>query len=314
MQTFDSHPLSHLVERRAPLVHRPRRSRILVLALAAATLLLAQRAPARDGIIWDFPQPHPVGEPNVATQIVLRPVTGVYAPAPAPALIAVPAGAKVTISTFASDDAITGVIWFKDGERLPTTAKTLVLDKATTAHSGVYTAQLQREVEPTVLYASATERIRLDVGASKPQKLVNISTRATIDAAQPTLIVGFVVDANPANPRGTSHLLIRAVGPSLAEFGVPHPLAAPKVTLFDAKGNRIAWPEVYIPEWNPYALANVVSPAVGASPLKEGTKDFAILQPLPAGAYTVHVASADGGSGDVVLEIYEVPEEDVPQL
>lgn len=41
--------------------------------------------------------------------------------------------------------------------------------------------------------------------------------------------------------------------------------------------------------------------------LNIGSKDAAITVALPAGGYTVHVSGADGGIGEALVEIYELP-------
>lgn len=311
MNSPASFPLRARTRCRAP---RSRR-RLIALVLASFSLVAGRAAAQTTGPIWDFPQPHPVGEHvNATTRVVLRSVVPVYAAPPAPAVIHVPASGALELALPVDPNEMVSVTWFKDGEALAKADRTLVISQASAADDGLYTAQVKRAIESPVLYSSLFETIRVEVGESRSQKLVNISTRSTVSPANPSLIVGFVVDGPAARSDRFSYLLIRAVGPSLADYGVAHPLAAPKVTLFDAKGNPIPWPEMFIPEWNPYALAKAVAPIVGAAPLRTDSQDFAILQPLPAGAYTAHVTAADGGSGDVMLEIYQVAEDSIPVL
>jgi hypothetical protein len=57
--------------------------------------------------------------------------------------------------------------------------------------------------------------------------------------------------------------------------------------------------------WSP-TLASTFS-AVGAFSLPAGSRDAALLMTLASGAYSVQVKGADGGSGEAVVEIYEVP-------
>lgn len=297
----------------SPAPHPKARERWLLALALAVTGLTTNDASAQRDPVWDFPQVHPVGEhPNVATQIVLRSVIGIYDAPPAPAVIAVPTTAEVTFALPLDDNEIVSVTWFKDGEPLAASSKTLLLENVGAADAGIYTATVQRAVENPMPFASLFERINLQVGETKPQKLINISTRATIDASNPSLIAGFVVEGDELKRDRQTLLLIRGVGPTLADHGVPSPLTAPKVELFAANGAKIAWPEVYIPEWNPYYLARLVAPYVGAAPLRPDDKDFAILYALPAGSYTLHVSSTDGGAGDVVLEVYEVPTSAIP--
>lgn len=300
MPLFSSH-LNH---------HHRRRSAPAFTLLAAALFA----APAF-GQIWDFPQPHPVGKHlNVSTQIELRKVTGIYDAPPPPAVVTVPPSTHVTFSLPFTDAELRSVTWFKDGEPLTSTETTLAIDAASATDEGVYTAVVEKTTKDLIPYGNATEKIHLQVGVTKPRTLAALSTRATLTKDNPTLIAGFVLDGGTAGTRGNKAVLIRGVGPSLADVGVKTPLQHPVVTVFDAEGKKIAWPEVYIPELNPYALAPAAAPAVGAFPLRAGGQDFAILQFLPPGAYTAHVSSEDGGEGDVLLEIYEVSDETLAQI
>ena len=47
--------------------------------------------------------------------------------------------------------------------------------------------------------------------------------------------------------------------------------------------------------------------SVSAFGLNAGSKDSAITGSLPAGGYTVHVSGADGGVGEAIVGIYELP-------
>jgi hypothetical protein len=46
---------------------------------------------------------------------------------------------------------------------------------------------------------------------------------------------------------------------------------------------------------------------VGAFALTPGSRDAALLTTLAPGSYTVQVSGADGGTGEALVEIYEVP-------
>ena len=47
--------------------------------------------------------------------------------------------------------------------------------------------------------------------------------------------------------------------------------------------------------------------AVGAFLLDNGSRDAALQTALPPGSYTAQVRGADGGTGEALIEIYEVP-------
>jgi hypothetical protein len=304
MQLFSS--LSNARRHRAAAHSLPFRLR----RTPALALFAALAAGPAFGQIWDFPQPHPAGKYlNITTQIVLRRVTGVYDAPPPPAVVTVPPSTKVTFSLPFAAGEIRTVTWFKDGEPLDSADQTLVIEAAASADEGVYTAVVEKTTKDLVVYGNATEKIHLQVGVAQPHTLAALSTRTTLSPANPTLIAGFVLDGGTAAARGTKAVLIRGVGPSLAHVGVARPLPQPVVTIYDAAGKKIDWPEVYIPELNPYALASLAAPAVGAFPLRESSRDFAIVQFLPPGAYTAHVSSGDGSEGDVLLEIYEISDE-----
>jgi hypothetical protein len=191
--------------------------------------------------------------------------------------------------------------WFKDGKQLDASSSTFEIASATAADSGRYSA--------TVTSGSGSSSVSVisDIAnvliTHSGPRLLCASTRARIDAAQPAFLTGFVIESGPAN----AVVLVRAIGPTLANFGVKDALGAPQLHLFDAAGN-----EVFTPISTSYVSAPLFVPTeaaqrVGAFPLPTGTKDYAQVFSLPPGAYTAQLTSADGGAGTALLEIYEVP-------
>ena len=118
-------------------------------------------------------------------------------------------------------------------------------------------------------------------------------------------------------------MLIRAVGPKLADLGVESPLPNPRMTVYRTRfdGNP---PDLVatIDDWKADNdnVAEIVSAmgAVGAFPLEptetfqnrpfmtDDSKSAAALLTLDIGVYTVQVKSADDGIGEVLVEVYEV--------
>lgn len=124
----------------------------------------------------------------------------------------------------------------------------------------------------------------------------NLSTRAEVTPTTPA-IGGFVIE-------DTSRLvLIRAIGPGLAQFGVGNALPSARVRLF-----RYDVPIATNDDWNVNpshaSLVTSVSARAGAFPLSSGTKDAAIAIILAPGTYTVHASGATPASGSVLLEVY----------
>lgn len=128
-------------------------------------------------------------------------------------------------------------------------------------------------------------------------RLVNLSARLHVSAndGNGASIVGFVVTGD--SPK---QILVRAVGPTLAELHVPAPLPDPQLTLFDGKGTTLATNR----GWNNDAQIASADAAVGAFALDAGSKDAALLETLPPGAYTAQVGS--GNDGIALVEVYDV--------
>lgn len=146
--------------------------------------------------------------------------------------------------------------------------------------------------------------------------IVNVSAR--VDLGPEGLVTpGFTVLGQQKK------MLIRAVGPKLADLDVESPLPNPTMTIYKARwdGNPPDLVKV-IDDWKSDNdnVAEIVSAmdAAGAFPL-EPTETFqgrpfmtddstsaAALLTLDIGVYTVQVKSADDGIGEVLVEVYEV--------
>jgi hypothetical protein len=135
-----------------------------------------------------------------------------------------------------------------------------------------------------------------DIGTGNTPRLINVSARNRVGTGDDILIAGFNIEGT-----GTKQLLIRAVGPGLAAFGVTGVLVDPRLELFTGAGTRVTEND----NWAA-SLAPTFS-AVGAFGLTVGSPDAALLTTLPPGSYSVQVRGADGGTGEALVEIYEVP-------
>ena len=133
-------------------------------------------------------------------------------------------------------------------------------------------------------------------------RLVNLSMRAAAGVGDATLIPGFYLAG-----AGTQRVLVRAIGPGLAGFGVSETLARPELALRRANGSLVAgnrgWDSGGVSD--PQALAAATG-QVGAFPLARGSADCALLATLEPGAYTAPVTAADGGNGIALVEVFAV--------
>lgn len=134
--------------------------------------------------------------------------------------------------------------------------------------------------------------------ASDLGRLVNLSTRGTVAEGRP-LTAGIVVRGS-----APAKLLIRAVGPGLAPFGVTDALSSPRLTLYSGSVQTHT-----NAGWNTATSAAEIATAAaaaGAFALAPGSQDAALLLTLPPGSYTAEITTR-GGSGTALVEVYEVP-------
>jgi hypothetical protein len=270
----------------------------LLACLLGAAVLRAQ------GPIIDFPQTVPIGEPNLAFTATLRQVAFLYQPPVMLPPVWILPGTTVRLQLGSWAKPGDTFDWYRSGQRLPITGNVLDLGKITAAESGAYTATLHREPSAPIAGGEpvVSETITLSIGQPPIRTLVNVSTLARITPALPSFTTGLVVAAHSYSHPST--VFVRAVGPSLARY-VSDPLAAPRVKIFDARGAEVTPLLVAAPSGGDPITQTAHQ--VGAFPVPVGTKDFAQLVSLAAGAYILQVTSADGGSGAVLLEVYEVP-------
>lgn len=131
--------------------------------------------------------------------------------------------------------------------------------------------------------------------------LENISTRAFVAPGHEPMVGGFVIHHQ------SRRVLIRAVGPGLAPFGVSQPLADPYIFIYE---EGLPVPVMFNDNWgerHDAAEIRQVAAEIGAFPLEDGSTDAAYLVELPPGAYTVHVTTFGTTGGTALLEVYAVP-------
>ena len=139
-----------------------------------------------------------------------------------------------------------------------------------------------------------------EVKSGDPE-LINISTRAFVGSGTSVEIGGFVVSGSQSGK-----VLIRAIGPTLSQFGVAGALAQPSLSVVNSSGTVIASNTVWSTNANASAIATEMT-AVGAFPLPSGSSDSVLLLTLPPGAYTAIVSGVNAASGVALVEVYQAP-------
>jgi hyaluronate lyase len=135
-------------------------------------------------------------------------------------------------------------------------------------------------------------------GAGNAVRFTSLSARNLVGTGANLLFVGITVEGS-----GTKNVLVRAAGPSLGALGVPNTLVDPKLELFTT-----ATPAVKIAENDTYAAALApIFRSLGAFDFLPGAKDAALVLSLAAGSYTVQVSGVNNGTGEAIVEVYELP-------
>jgi len=131
-------------------------------------------------------------------------------------------------------------------------------------------------------------------------KTINLSTLAAAGAGNSTLTAGFFVSGTVPK-----RLLIRGVGPALAQFGVTGTLARPEVTVYSGAlllARNAGWSST--PDASAIATAAAQS---GAFEFPAGSADAALILNLAPGSYSAQVTGVAGSTGIALVEIYELP-------
>jgi uncharacterized protein (DUF1800 family) len=151
-----------------------------------------------------------------------------------------------------------------------------------------------------------------EVGATGTP-LTNLSARAKVGTGDSILIPGLVLSPGATSRR----LLMRAVGPGLAPFGVTGLLEDPRLELYQG-GTRIAENDNWGTPTGLYAAsAEVLSDAFrrsGAFALPAGSRDAAIYTVLPPGGYTLQVSGVGGRTGEALVEVYDLTGQPEPPV
>ena len=157
-----------------------------------------------------------------------------------------------------------------------------IVEKMSAAEAGIYYCTVTNSAG-AVDSAGAIIALR----SSGEARLTNLAVRAALDAGQ-VLIVGF-------STTGKTDLLVRGVGPRLADFGVADFYSDPRLEIYDGAGvkglTNDSWDGVLAPTFQ----------SVGAFPLNVGSKDAALVTSVN-GASTAQLKGVD--SGVALLEVY----------
>jgi len=124
-------------------------------------------------------------------------------------------------------------------------------------------------------------------------QFANLSTRGEVLTGDNILIGGFIVVGTD-----TKDVLLRALGPSLSDRGVPNPLPDPVLELHDSTGALIAFNN----DWKDTQQGAIED--TGVPPTDD--LEAALVIPLDPGAYTVVVRGNNSTTGTALVEAYDL--------
>jgi predicted methyltransferase MtxX (methanogen marker protein 4) len=156
---------------------------------------------------------------------------------------------------------------------------------------GAYTAIVRGK--NTTTGVGLVEAYDLDQPADS--RLANISTRGFVDTADNVMIGGFII--GPAD-LGAATVLIRGIGPSLANAGVADPLQDPTLELHDGNGALLTSND----DWKDSQQSEIEATTIPPTDDRES----AILQTLAPGNYTAIVRGKAETTGVGLVEIYHL--------
>ncbi len=131
-----------------------------------------------------------------------------------------------------------------------------------------------------------------DLDSTSPAKLGNIATRGFINTGDDVMIGGFIVGGNePAK------ILVRAIGPTLSDFGVQGALQDPTLELHDSNGMSIS-----NDDWRESQEADIIATTIPPNKNQES----AILATLAPGNYTAVVRGKNNTTGIGLVEAYNL--------
>ena len=155
---------------------------------------------------------------------------------------------------------------------------------------GAYTAVVRGSGDGTGLGLAEI----YDLSQFAPAAVSNLSTRGYVQTGANVLIGGFIVGGSVP-----SDVVVRALGPSLAQAGVSDVLADPTLDLRDSNGALVASND----NWSDTQQAEIEASGLEPSDAREA----AIYHTLTPGGYTATLADKNGDPGIGLFEVYRLP-------
>lgn len=152
------------------------------------------------------------------------------------------------------------------------------------------------DIHPTTAahYQVASEANRAITGpTSPPGKTLNISTRLSVGTGANVSIAGFIITGSTSKK-----VIIRGIGPSLADYGVIAPLSDPALALYNQSGALLAANDNWKESQRSEIEATTLAP--------KSNLEAAIVYTLEPGNYTAVLTGTKGSTGIGLVEVYDL--------
>jgi hypothetical protein len=135
-----------------------------------------------------------------------------------------------------------------------------------------------------------------DLNPEASSRLANISTRALVSTGDNIVIAGFMLGSHSGNDR----VVVRGLGPSLADAGVANALNNPILELRDGNGTLLRANN----DWRDDQAQAAALTAAGLAPTN--FLESGIAATLPPGVYTALLAGLNNSTGIGLVEVYDL--------
>jgi hypothetical protein len=140
-----------------------------------------------------------------------------------------------------------------------------------------------------------------DLNATSGSLLGNIATRGFVQTGNDAMIGGFIVVTQP------TRVIIRAIGPSLTQFGVPDALANPQLELHDANSTLAQNNDWQTTQLGGIIASDQVAEIQNSQLAPTNPLESAIIATLAPGSYTAIVRGVNNTTGNALVEVYALP-------
>lgn len=271
------------------------------IAGANSTYLTFANAQPGDGGVYSVAITNPAGTVTsldatlTITPAGSPPVAVSFAQQPQPLSNAV--GSSATFSVGVTGDPAVAYQWRKNQiEIAGATQASFTINNVQASDAGIYDVVIANGFSADISFPTLLIVTPGSEPNPVPSRLVNLSARAYAGAGDQVLSLGFIIGGT-----GTKTALVRAVGPTLSNFGVTGLLADPQLTLFSAASQ----PMVSNENWGGTTALAGTFQQVGAFALPPASLDAALVTNLPAGPYTAQVTGTNAATGVALMELYD---------